>query len=290
MKRIFGAAVLITALFGGATAQAEVVNQVNFQLKDVKSDGRYTVVYSSRSFDTTGAVPPLLARTFIRIPVGAKISKSFMRAAAKAKRLCDFDKLHDVKRTSVCKRARIGGGTAMADARLIINPLTNQPYVKDVLPYKVSLFLAKRQAPGAVASIVLFGEPDTSSPLFDNTGILESTKVTLAANFFNDPTPDGRFGYRLEIPTAPPVQGLRVSVAQVNVTVYGLTLTKKKKKCVRKRKGRCVKKKVKKTRKFWFKEPKCQANNQLPFQSFFQYETGLQQTEEVTIPCPAFKR
>ena len=79
------------------------------------------------------------------------------------------------------------------------------------------------------------------------------------------------------------------SFAEVNVNTYGLSVTKKKTTCAKKRKGKCVKKKTKKTNLFWFTEPKCPPNNQLPFQSFYQYENGLAQTSEVTVPCPAFK-
>ena len=290
MKRAFAAAILVLAGLVVATpAQAEIVNQFNFQLKDIKKGGQYTVVFSSRSYDTSGAVPPQLTRSYIRIPTGAKLRPEFFKKS-NSKNLCDYQKMHDVKNPAVCKSAQIGQGTAMADPRLIINPTTGQPYVKDLLPYNVWLFLAKPQAPGAAGSFIIFAEPNLSSPLFNNTGIIHDTKVTLKANFFNDPTPDGRFGYRLEIPAGPPVEGLKVSVAEVNVTTPGQTLTKKTTKCTKKRKGKCVKKSVKKKKLFWFTEPKCPANKQLPFQSFYQYEgIAAPQFVETSVPCPSFK-
>ena len=176
MKRAFAAILVLAGLAGATPAQADVVNQFNFQLKDIKPDGQYTVVFSSRSYDTTGAVPPQLTRSYIRIPVGAKLRPEFFKKS-NSKHLCDYQKIHDVKNPAVCKNAQIGQGTAMADTRLIINPITGQPYVKDLLPYKVYLFLAKPQVPGAVGSFIIFAEPDLSSGLFNNTGIIETTKV-----------------------------------------------------------------------------------------------------------------
>lgn len=288
MKRALAAILVLAGLAVATPAQADIVNQFNYQLKDIKANGQYTVVFSSRSYDTTGAVPPQLTRSYQRLPAGAKLRPEFFKDKA---HLCDFKTLHDVKNPDVCKSSLIGRGTATADSRLIINPLTGQPYVKDLLPYKVWLFLAKPQVPGAAGSFLIFAEPDLSSPLFNNTGIIHDTKVTLQANFFNDPTPDGRFGVRLEIPVGPPVAGLKVSVAEVNVAVPGRTLTKKTIKCKKKRKGKCVKKSVKKKKLFWFTEPTCPASKQLPFQAFYQYEgIATPQIVEATVPCPAFKR
>jgi hypothetical protein len=144
--------------------------------------------------------------------------------------------------------------------------------------------------PGAVATFVIVALPDTTSPIVNSAGIIRDTKVVLGAHFFNDPTPDGRFGYRFEIP-AGPVQGFRVSVAEVQATNPGFSVFKKKTKCKKKRKGKCVKKSVKKKRIFWFTEPKCPPSQQLPFQSFYAYENvATPQIKEVTVPCPRFSR
>src|SRR5262249_47757027 len=128
-----------------------------------------------------------------------------------------------------------------------------------------------------------------SSPVVQGAGIIKDTKVVLAANFFNDPTPDGRFGYRLEIP-AGAVQGVRISVAEGNVNKPGLTDTEKKKKCTQHRHGKCTKRSVKKTKLFWFTEPTCPSSNQLPFESVYQYEgVSAPVVKDITVPCPPFK-
>ena len=74
------------------------------------------------------------------------------------------------------------------------------------------------------------------------------------------------------------------------MTTPGQTITKKTTKCTKKRNGKCIKKKIKKKKLFWFTEPKCPANKQLPFQSFYQYEgIAAPQFVETSVPCPAFK-
>ena len=54
-----------------------MVQQFSFQLKDIKPDGRYTVVFESRSFDDAGAIPAPLNANTIRIPKGAEVRKEF---------------------------------------------------------------------------------------------------------------------------------------------------------------------------------------------------------------------
>ena len=77
----------------------------------------------------------------------------------------------------------------------------------------------------------------------DNPTVRE-TVPTLNANFFSEPTPNGLYDYKLVLPSGP-INGIRVSVAEVNVTVTGLTLVKKKKKCTKRKRGKCVKRKTK---------------------------------------------
>ncbi|MEX0993284.1 MAG: hypothetical protein WDZ37_04730 [Solirubrobacterales bacterium] len=287
MKRIVIAAVVLASLCGAAVAQAAVVNEFSFALKDVKPSGSYTVVFNSRSYDTNGAVPPVLMRNYIRIPAGAKIRPEVIKGN---KALCNVPELKRSKLPDTCKGSKIGNGTAKVDARNVINPLTGQPYLQELIPYNLNFYLAKPQVAGAVASFVILALPDTNSSFVNSIPIIRDTKVVLVANFFNDPTPDGRFGYRFEIP-AGPVSGFRISVAEVHAINPGYSITKKKKVCKTKRKGRCIKKKVKKTKIFWFTEPPCPPSKTLPFQSYYEYENNLEpaKTIEVTIPCPSFK-
>ena len=85
LKRILLAVAVLAVLVPISVAQAEPVQEFSFQLKDVKPDGRFTVVFTSRTYDTTGGVPPVLKQNFIRVPAGAKFSKEFL----KKKYYCD---------------------------------------------------------------------------------------------------------------------------------------------------------------------------------------------------------
>ena len=55
LKKILLALLPLAVLASVSIAQADPVQEFSFQLKDVKSDGRFTVVFTSRTFDTTGA-------------------------------------------------------------------------------------------------------------------------------------------------------------------------------------------------------------------------------------------
>src|SRR4029450_4427751 len=93
MKRIlFAFAVL--ALLVPAAALAYPVQEFSFQAKDIKPGGRFTVVYSSRTYDTSGGVPPALQEAYLRVPLGVVIRNGFL----KNKYYCDAGKLiHDLQ-------------------------------------------------------------------------------------------------------------------------------------------------------------------------------------------------
>ena len=87
-----------------------------------------------------------------------------------------------------------------------------------------------------------------------------------------------------------PIQGVNISVAEVNVTTKGLTIKKKKTTCLKKRKGKCVKKKVKKSNVFWFTRPTCPPSGKLSFLAFYGYDAPQPDiTKTVELPCPKFK-
>jgi hypothetical protein len=180
---------------------------------------------------------------------------------------------------AICRFARIGKGRVLVDAR---------PFEQRPIPADLQLFWSK-PARGAVAAFSIIGIPDERYPVVKENPTVRETVPTLNANFYDDPTPDGLYGYKLVLP-AGPVNGIRVSVAEVSVTVTGLTLTKKVKKCVKRRRGRCVKRKRKKKNIFWFTRPPCPPSGTLSFQSFFGYKDPAveDQTKTVTIPCPDF--
>jgi hypothetical protein len=308
MKKVLFALALLGLLLPIAIAQADPVQEFNFQLKDIKKDGRFTVLFRSRTYDTSGGQPPALTSNYLRIPVGAKFNKVFL-----SKRYyCDADKLlkdlqaapetnmpfykrvdnlkatlkriksrldkKAIKNVEVCAGAEVGRGSVDVDARPLFN---------DLIPAKIYLFFSKGTEPGALASFGILGIPDETSQIVKDNPIIATTRVVVHTNWFNDPTPDGVYGYKLVLP-AGPIAGVRITVTRVDVTTKGLTLIKKKKTCSKKKRGKCVKRKVKKTVKFWFTPPTCPPSGQLSFQSYYAYETGATSTKTIQLSCPKF--
>jgi hypothetical protein len=315
LKRILLAAAALAVLaIPVSIANAAVSQEFSFQLKDVKPDGRFTVVFTSRTFDTTGGIPPVLRENYLRLPAGAKIPRDFL----KKKYYCDGNKLLStlqanpqnnvffykrvenlgslvktlkksrlasdrkaLKNVETCKKVLIGKGDVQVDARPLIN---------DLIPAKIYLFFGKGTVKGGVASFSILGVPDENAPVVRNNATVRNTRVVVAANFFNDPTPDGKYGYRLQLP-AGPIGGINISIAEVHVVTKGLTITKKKTTCKRRRKGRCVKRKVKKTNLFWFTQPDCPASGKLSFASFYGYDDPQPDiTKTIDLSCPNFSR
>jgi hypothetical protein len=312
LKRILLALAALAALAVPVSiANAAVSQEFSFQLKDVKPDGRFTVVFTSRTFDTSGGIPPALKESYIRLPAGAKIPSAFL----KKKYYCDVSKLlkdlqanprpgifynrvanlkpfvkslkksHTAadraarKNAEICQGARIGQGTAQVDAR---------PLLEDLIPAKFVMFFGKG-AKGAVASIQILGMPDETSSIVKGLPItVQQTRVPFVLNFINDPTPDGKYGYKLQFPTGP-VAGVNISIAEVNAVTKGLTVTKKKTTCKKRKHGKCVKKKVKKTSLFWFTRPTCPASGKLSFQAFYGYGGAAPDiTKTIELSCPKF--
>jgi hypothetical protein len=315
LKRILLALTALAALaIPVAIANAAVTQEFSFQLKDVKPDGRFTVVFTSRTFDTTGGIPPVLRENYLRLPAGAKIPRSFL----KSKYYCDGNKLLStlqanpqnnvlffkrvenlsplistlkksksasdrkaLKNAEICKRVLVGKGNVQVDARPLINEL---------IPAKIYLFFGKGTQKGAVASFSILGVPDETSPVVRDNATVRNTRVVVAANFFSDPTPDGKYGYRLQLP-AGPIGGINISIAEVNVVTKGLTITKKKTTCKKRRHGRCVKKQVKKTKLFWFTQPACPSSGKLAFAAFYGYDDPQPDiTKTIELSCPKFSK
>jgi hypothetical protein len=309
MKRIlFALAVL--ALLVPAAALAYPVQEFSFQAKDIKSDGRFTVVYTSRTYDTSGGIPPTLRENYLRIPLGAVIRKEFL----KKKYYCDAAKLiHDLqaapeqnvqfarrvdkhaatikrirsrldqkalRNAETCARSRLGEGTAQLDARPLFNEL---------IPAVFYMFLGKGTQPGAVASLQIVGMPDENSPVVKRLSTtVQQTRVPLALNLFNEPT-EGKYGYKFVLATGP-IAGVNISLAEVRAVAPGITLKKKKVTCSKRKRGRCVRKKVKKTTVFWITTPTCPPSGKLSFLAFYGYDDPISDvTKTLELPCPNFK-
>jgi hypothetical protein len=310
LKKILLALVPLMLLVPLSVAFATPVQEFSFQLTGVKSDGRFTVVFTSRTFDTSGGIPPVVKENYLRLPAGAKLQPAILKKryfcdgqqllktlqanpdpkysfikmvrnldllAAKLKSAADRKARANVL---VCKRSLVGQGTVKVDARPLLDPL---------IPANIFLYFSKGTIPGALASFSILGVPDESDPVVRNNPTVRNTRVVVAANFINDPTPDGLYGYKLVLPSGP-IGGINISIAEVNVTTKGLAITKKKTTCLKHRHGKCVKKKVKKTTLFWFTRPTCPQSGKLNFQAFYGYDDPTPDiTKTVELPCPKFK-
>jgi hypothetical protein len=304
MRKAALAAGMLVSLAVVAVAQGVVVQDFSFQIKDVKSGGRFTVVFDSHSYDPSGGIPVPLNENYIRIPKGAGVRKDFKKDKfyCQAKKLVDqvrmdkgsgrftpyLDKLLKGKPTApkngkslikTCRYAQIGTGRVLVDAR---------PYADDPIPADLRMFWTKPDK-GAAATFAIVGIPDETAPIVANNPTIRETVPVINASFFNDPTPDGLYGYKLVLPTGP-INGIQISVAEVHVTTRGLFLTKKKVSCKKRKRGKCVKKKVKKTSLFWFTQPPCPASGQFNFQAFYGYANDPDETKTISIPCPKFKQ
>jgi hypothetical protein len=314
LKKVLLAACVLAVLVPIAAAQADPVQEFSFQLKDVKPDGRFTVVFSSRQYDTTGGVPPPLKENFLRLPKAGVLAsqvrnkkyycdaskllkdlqahpdrsklfasrvsnlKPFISTLKKSKSAADRKARANAE---TCQRARVGQGTAQIDAR----PLFDQ-----LIPSVFYMFFGKGNLPGSVGALQLIGMPDQTTALVKSLPItVQETRVPFVLSFVNDPTPDGKYGYKLVLPTGP-IAGINISIAEVNAVTKGLTVTKKKTTCAKKRKGRCVKKKVKTTKIFWFKRPVCPAEGKFSFQAFYGYGGSPPDiVKTIELPCPNFQ-
>lgn len=303
------------ALSGPAVAMAEPVNLFNFQVTNIKSGGRFTLLFHAQSFDTTGGVPPSPTANYLRIPKGATLRREFLTRRF----FCDGPKLRTdidtmdfsgtpftkrvqnlkpfirylqrharsararraLANAQTCDRARIGSGTVQVDARGF------SPKLDRLIRGTFVVFFSKATRPGAVAGFTVLGAADEDQEIVKRRTfeVLTGVHVALNANFVNDPTPDGLFGYRLDLPPGD-VNGIRVSLAEINVTTSGLSLVKGT--CLKQNaRGRCVKRQRRTL--FWFTIPPCPPSGQFSFQEFFSYEPPTPDSvNTVRFACPAF--
>jgi hypothetical protein len=266
----------ISALVHSSPADAEVVQEFNYRLEGVKPYGAFTVVFDLRSYDTTGAPPPPLTSAFLRLPAGAKIRRQFLTRRF----FCDVKRLNATRDPKTCKHAEIGRGRVLVDTR---------PFTTEAIPAKIYLFLARGTQRASVASIAILGIPDESAPIVRSNPFIRDTKVVLQAELFNDPTPDGLYGYKLVLPTGP-ISGINISIAEIHVTLPGLTLTRKERRCVRKRHNRCAEQRVRTKRLYWFEVPSCPPSGRFSFQAVLAYPGLAATTLNIELSCPSFTR
>lgn len=290
-------ALLLLSLSVAAPAVAEPVQQFDVQLKNVTPQGRFGVVFSSNSFDTSGGPLPALTESSVRIAKGIRIKPRYLRR----KRLCQTGKLRlilldnqprgvtyeqmlgDLTKirnriarrlkpdslaiVDACRKAYVGKGSFIVDAR---------PSFAEVLPGSLYVFLSPATAKGAIGGFGVMTFYDQRAPIIRNTSLLTEQQPVFTVNLFNDPTPDGRYGYRIQL--LPDNFGrLPFSVAELRVESKGIVDT------VRTRSGRT-------TTDFWASLPSCPASGSLPFKAEYRYRTGLQTSTVVQVPCPRYRR
>jgi hypothetical protein len=260
-----------------AMAQAAVVHDFSVELRNVKPYGAATVHLTEKIYDTTGAVPPATLSGTAWLPKGISIRPQFLRKPY----VCNLGKLKETKNPSVCRRARIGTGRALIDIR----PLLAEPF-----PVNLQIFLAKATTKGAVASYAVFGIPDQRAPVVKNNPGIRDARAVLIGTIFNDPTPDGLYGYRMEDPF---IQiGIKFRVADAEATLPGLTITRRVRTCARprgRRSGSRCRKTMSKVRKiFWVTPPDCPASQKLSWKADLRLEGGISLSTVRETPCPRF--
>jgi hypothetical protein len=260
LRRIVLATVVLAALVAAATVQAEPVQEFSFEIRDVKQDGRFTVLYTQRSYDTTGAVPTQPNEFFLRLPAGAKLRREFL----KKKVFCDVKKLDKTRDPASCKKSQVGTGRVFVDAR---------PFITDQIPADIWLFLAKRTTKKAVASLAILGKQDQSAPVVRDIPVVRDFRAPIVfMNFFNEPTSDGKYGYKMAFGNSPTDGGgASFAIAETRVVNKGFTLRKKKRKL------------------FWFTPPRCPSSGKVSFQAFFGYATLPDIVRTTELSCPRFR-
>ena len=309
---------LVLALVGLALAapavQAEPVSQFSFQVTNIKPGGRFTLLFHAQVFDTTGGVPPSPTSNYIRIPKGATLRREFLnrRFFCDGPRLrtdidlMDFSGVPFTRRilnlkpfirtlarqrnraarralanAQACQRGRLGGGTARVDGRGVSDRLDR------LIDVTFATFFSRPTVPGAVAGFAILGAADEDQEIVKRRTfeVLTGVHAALNANFVNDPTPDGVYGYRLDLPRNE-VNGLRVSLAEIDASTNGLSI--KKGECLKRNtRGRCVKRQRRTL--FWFTIPPCPTSGLFSFQQSYTYaDPALNDTKTVQLACPRF--
>lgn len=296
--------------FGATGAAATPVQQFAVQLKDATPDGRFSLVFTSNSFDTTGAAPPALTEASVRFAKGISINPRFLRRD----RLCRTGNLRSIlldsqtdgltyeqmlddltatqkrigrrltpeslKILDACRKAYLGSGKFVIDAR---------PLLADAIPGSLYMFLAEPSVKGAVAGFGIMAFNDRSSPVARANDLIAAQQPVFTVNVFSEPTRDGLYGYRLRL-LPENLARLPFSVAELRVESKGIVATTEKRTCAARRGGRCVKYRLKRTSDFWARLPDCPASGHLPFKAEYTYTTGLRTSTVVQVACPRFKR
>ena len=289
-------------------AGADPVQEFNVQIKDIKADGRYALVFTTNSYDTNGKRPPIAKDGFFRFASGIRIRPEFLtknyqcdvNAVRKAlitpdgnrnytQRLRDLagtlrrtrSKLlpSTAKKVETCVRSQIGYGNVVADAR---------PVFADPSPANLFIYLAKPAAKNAEVTFSVLVVLDEHGWLWKHAPLLRTFRLARPLNAYWQPSAGGRFAYRLVLP-GDGAGGVRASIAEMKLTLSGLTQTKQTVKCLVRRSNRCVRSRLERKKLFWLTRPACPSSSVLRFASEVTYETGNKLTTSTDVPCPRFR-
>jgi hypothetical protein len=256
---ILAAATLLVALVAATAASATPVQEFSFQVKDVTSGGRFTVAYRQRSYDTTGAVPESPNEFFLRLPAGLEIRRQFLSKRI----LCNTKKLDRTRNPATCRRSQVGTGRVLVDAR---------PFIADLIPADLWLFLAQGKSRRAVASLAILGKQDQSAPVVRDIPVVRDFRAPIVfMDVLDDPTPDGKYGYKLKF-AGGGGGGAAFSIAETTIENKGFSITRRHRKL------------------FWLAPPRCPSSGKVSFQAFFGYASLPDVTKVTELSCPRFRR
>jgi hypothetical protein len=233
-------------------ARADLVGQFDAAVRNVRPWGGYTVVASTRVYETSGAPAPQLASAVVHFPRGAAVRRSFLTRRF----FCDPAKLQRDPDPALCANARFAAGSLLIDAR---------PAIADPIPADVSLFLA----PGdgrATAAVVALVKSNQRSPAY-NYEVLRGFLVAERGG-------DRRFGYRLELPTLlrPLLPYVTLSLAELKLRITGLTLERRKHP----------------RRLFWLRTPDCPRGRKITFGADYAFQGAKPISRKRKVSCARF--
>ena len=244
-------------------SQAHAVQTFDVGVKNVKKDGRFTLMITSRSFDPSGGPGPVINTVKMWFPRVATIStKGFPK--------CNLKKLKEARDEKACKDAIYGTGTAVVDVR---------PWFPDPITAKLTMFVGKLKKKNGVMSLIIMARPTSGGAL------VESSIQFFEAPIVRDNSLGPDYGYRMDlnasIETPPEFQGLTISIAELKTK--NPPKTRIKKTCKKKRRGKCVKYKKKKI--LLTKLKKCPASKEIKFRADYAFADGAEETIVSTVPC-----
>jgi hypothetical protein len=214
----------------------------------------------------------------LRLPAGVRLRREFLNKRV----FCDIKKLEKTRDPKSCRRSQVGTGRVLVDAR---------PFITEQIPADLWLFLAKGTTRRAVASLAILGKQDQSAPVVRDIPVVRDFRAPIVfMNILDEPTRDGKYGYRLVFGNSPTGGGgASFSIAETRVVNKGFSLIRRRTTCLERRGPRCLRKKVGKKQLFWFRPPRCPASGSVSFEAFFGYESLPDIVRTTVLSCPRFR-